>query len=45
MSKPDGTPRKLMNVERLKSLGWTPRVNLQDGLGLAYRDFLASSRL
>jgi GDP-L-fucose synthase len=45
ITKPDGTPRKLMNVERLNSLGWRPRVNLQDGLALAYRDFLATSRL
>jgi GDP-L-fucose synthase len=45
ITKPDGTPRKLMNVERLNSLGWRPRVKLQDGLSLAYRDFLATSRL
>jgi GDP-L-fucose synthase len=45
VSKPDGTPRKLMNVDRLKALGWSPRVSLKDGLALAYRDFLASSRL
>jgi GDP-L-fucose synthase len=39
-SKPDGTPRKLMDVSRLRSLGWMPRVGLRDGLVLAYRDFL-----
>jgi GDP-L-fucose synthase len=44
-SKPDGTPRKLMNVDRLKALGWKPRVNLEEGLALAYRDFLKTSRL
>jgi GDP-L-fucose synthase len=43
-SKPDGTPRKLMDVGRLKSLGWTPRVTLEQGLELAYRDFLSSAR-
>jgi GDP-L-fucose synthase len=39
-SKPDGTPRKLMDVGRLRALGWRPRVGLADGLALAYRDFL-----
>jgi len=42
--KPDGTPRKLMDVGRLKSLGWQPRVGLEEGLALAYRDFLAHNR-
>jgi GDP-L-fucose synthase len=39
-SKPDGTPRKLLDVKRLAGLGWKPRVTLRDGLNLAYRDFL-----
>jgi GDP-L-fucose synthase len=43
-TKPDGTPRKLMNVGRMKSLGWQPQVGLRDGLALAYADFLASMR-
>jgi GDP-L-fucose synthase len=43
-SKPDGAPRKLMDVSRLKALGWTPRVSLAEGLERAYRDFLSSSR-
>ena len=34
--KPDGTPRKLLDVGRLKSLGWTARTLLDDGIGLAY---------
>ena len=42
-SKPDGTPRKLMDVGRLRALGWTPRVGLEEGLARAYRDFLESS--
>jgi GDP-L-fucose synthase len=43
-TKPDGSPRKLMDVARLKSLGWRPQVGLRDGLALAYADFLASMR-
>jgi GDP-L-fucose synthase len=39
-SKPDGTPRKLMDVSRLKSLGWEASVNLKDGLQGAYQWFL-----
>ena len=40
-TKPDGTPRKLMDVGRLRALGWQPRVGLEEGLGRAYGDFLA----
>lgn len=40
-SKPDGTPRKLMDSDRLNSLGWNPQVDLKDGLKKAYEDFLA----
>ena len=43
-TKPDGSPRKLMDVSRLKALGWQPRVRLEEGLALAYRDFLAGGR-
>ncbi|MBK5914646.1 GDP-L-fucose synthase family protein [Rhodocyclus purpureus] len=39
-SKPDGTPRKLMDSSRLNALGWQPRVSLQEGLTRAYQDFL-----
>jgi len=39
-SKPDGAPRKLMDSSRLNALGWQATVNLQDGLTLAYQDFL-----
>ena len=35
-SKPDGTPRKLMNVERISALGWRPRVELEEGLRQTY---------
>jgi GDP-L-fucose synthase len=38
-SKPDGTPRKLLDASRLAALGWTPRTSLREGLMRAYRDF------
>jgi GDP-L-fucose synthase len=40
-SKPNGTPRKLMDSSRLFALGWKPKINLEAGIGLAYEDFLA----
>lgn len=39
-SKPDGTPRKLMDVSRLAGLGWTAKTPLKTGIALAYQDFL-----
>ena len=39
-SRPDGSPRKLMDSSRLNSLGWTPEVALEDGLAWAYADFM-----
>jgi GDP-L-fucose synthase len=39
-SKPDGTPRKLMDSSRLFALGWKPQVQLEQGIELAYADFL-----
>ena len=39
-SKPDGTPRKLMSGNKLRSLGWRPRITLQDGIADTYRWFL-----
>jgi GDP-L-fucose synthase len=39
-TKPDGAPRKLMDSSRLNALGWHAQVDLQDGLALAYQDFL-----
>jgi len=38
-SKPDGTPRKLVDVSRLSTLGWTPKMPLREGLEAAYADF------
>lgn len=40
-SKPDGTPRKLMDVSKLKSLGWEPKIGLEEGLSNTYQWFLA----
>jgi GDP-L-fucose synthase len=40
-SKPDGTPRKLLDVTKLKAMGWAPKVDLRRGIELAYQDFLA----
>ena len=39
-NKPDGTPRKLLNVDRLSALGWKARTSLREGIALAYGDFL-----
>jgi len=39
-TKPNGTPRKLMDSSRLFALGWKPQVNLEAGIRLAYQDFL-----
>ena len=39
ISKPDGTPRKLLNIDRLTSLGWRPKIELQDGLAETYQWF------
>jgi GDP-L-fucose synthase len=40
LSKPDGTPRKLMDAEKLKALGWRPEIGLQEGLATTYQWFL-----
>ncbi len=47
-SKPDGTPRKLLDTSRINQLGWTPRIPLREGLAQTYRAFLdelSSNRL
>lgn len=43
-SKPDGTPRKLLNVEKIFGLGWSPRIGLQEGIRSTYEWFLAHHR-
>jgi GDP-L-fucose synthase len=40
-SKPDGTPRKLMSGDRLKALGWQPKIGLREGIAATYQAFLA----
>jgi GDP-L-fucose synthase len=39
-TKPDGSPRKLMNSKRLNRLGWSPRVELEQGLAAAYQEYV-----
>ena len=41
-SKPDGTPRKLMTSEKIKSYGWKPKISLREGIESTYRWFLAN---
>lgn len=44
-SKPDGTPRKLMDISRITGMGWQPSVGLQHGLAIAYADFLEREKV
>lgn len=39
-SKPDGTPRKLMDISKLAAMGWSPKVELEEGIRRAYRAFV-----
>jgi GDP-L-fucose synthase len=43
-TKPDGTPRKLLDCRRMTALGWTPRVLLQEGIGSTYRWYVEQKR-
>src|SRR6202790_4254710 len=43
-SRPDGTPRKLLDVSRLAKLGWRPRTSLEDGVRLAYQPYLSETK-
>jgi len=40
-SQPDGTPRKLLDINRLKNLGWAAKTQLREGIALTYQDFLS----
>ena len=39
-SKPDGTPRKLLDVSKINALGWQAKTSLREGIKIAYEDFL-----
>ena len=39
-AKPDGTPRKLMDTSKLNSLGWQPKINLEEGIASVYKDYV-----
>jgi len=41
-SKPNGTPKKLMDSSRLFATGWQPKTHLKEGISLAYADFLTN---
>ncbi|MBN1403641.1 MAG: GDP-L-fucose synthase [Opitutales bacterium] len=43
-SKPDGTPRKLLDISLIRSTGWEPKIPLKEGLARTYRDFLSEAQ-
>jgi GDP-L-fucose synthase len=42
-AKPDGTPRKVLDVARIRALGWAPQISLRDGIAMTYEWFLAEA--
>jgi GDP-L-fucose synthase len=40
LSKPDGAPRKLLDVTRLRKYGWKPQISISEGIRRTYRDYL-----
>lgn len=44
-TRPDGTPRKLMDVSRMHALGWKHKTSLEDGIKIAYQDFLKKEEI
>ncbi len=44
-SRPDGTPQKLLDISRIRALGWAPETKIRDGIALAYRDFLSREQM
>jgi len=45
LSKPDGTPRKLMDVSKLAGLGWKSSIQLEDGIKSVYKEYVALKEL
>lgn len=43
LTKPDGTPRKLMSADKLRDMGWSPRIGLEDGIQATYRSYLETA--
>lgn len=43
LTKPDGTPRKLMSAEKLRAMGWSPSISLEDGIAATYRWYLENA--
>jgi len=43
LSKPDGTPRKLLDISKIASLGWKAKIPLREGIAMTYQDFCANS--
>jgi GDP-L-fucose synthase len=39
-TKPNGTPRKVLNVDKIKALGWNPKINLREGIEKTYEWYL-----
>ena len=44
-TKPDGTPRKLLDVSRINALGWVPQISLREGVSMTYADYLSHQRI
>lgn len=42
ISKPDGTPRKLMDVSKIKAMGWTAKIGLEEGIRMVYAEYIKS---
>ena len=43
-TKPDGTPRKILDVSKLHSLGWRHKISLKEGLRLVYKDYVTTTQ-
>ena len=44
LSKPDGTPRKLMDVQKLHALGWKAKIGLEEGIRNVYKEYVVKSK-